>query len=289
MNGTATPSPAGRPESLADRLASLARTARVEHTPCGAGQVTWRRWGAGRPLVLLHGGGGSWQHWVRNIATLAREREVWCPDLPAFGDSADPPPPGDVDAIAAATAAGLDQLLPGPGAFDLAGFSFGGAVGTTVAWQRPGRVRRLALVNVTSIRLPFHDLPLEPWRREPDPLRRRAIHAANLLILMVANDAPDPEAIDLHMHNVERARFNGRAAAASTLIRDRLGALELERVDAVYGERDATAIPGVAAARAALQALRPGLRFVSLPGAGHWVQYEAAAAFDDALRALLAD
>jgi len=286
---TATPSSAGGPESLADRLAALARTARVEHTPCGAGQVTWRRWGAGRPLVLLHGGGGGWQHWVRNIGPLAREREVWCPDLPAFGDSADPPAPGDVEAIAAALARGLDRLLPGPAGFDLAGFSFGGAVGTTVAWQRPGRVRRLVLVGVTSIGLPFHDLPLQPWRREPDPLRRREIHAANLRVLMVASDAPDPEAIELHMHNVERARFNGRATARSTLIRDRLGALEVERVDAIYGERDATARPGVAAARAALQALRPGLRIVSLPGAGHWVQYEAAAPFDDALRAFLAD
>ena len=24
-------------------------------------------WGEGRPLVLLHGGTGSWMHWVRNV------------------------------------------------------------------------------------------------------------------------------------------------------------------------------------------------------------------------------
>ena len=36
-------------------------------TTSGAGEVVWRMWGAGTPLVLLHGGTGSWMHWVRNV------------------------------------------------------------------------------------------------------------------------------------------------------------------------------------------------------------------------------
>jgi len=36
-----------------------------DHTP-----VVWRTWGTGTPLVLLHGGYGSWLHWVRNIEGL---------------------------------------------------------------------------------------------------------------------------------------------------------------------------------------------------------------------------
>jgi pimeloyl-ACP methyl ester carboxylesterase len=43
--------------------------------------------GAGRPLVLVHGGHGSWLHWVRNIEALSAKRTLWIPDLPGYGDS----------------------------------------------------------------------------------------------------------------------------------------------------------------------------------------------------------
>ena len=34
--------------------AALEASARVERTRCGEGTMVWRRWGTGRPLVLLH-------------------------------------------------------------------------------------------------------------------------------------------------------------------------------------------------------------------------------------------
>ena len=265
--------------------------AQADHlrTPCGAGTMAWRRWGRGRPLVLLHGGGGSWVHWARNVPALAGGCEIWCPDLPTAGESADPcPAPVGVEDIAAAVADGLDRLLPGPAAFDMAGFSFGGLIATCIAHARPARIGRLVLVGVTALGLPRPDMDLRPWRAQSDPQVRLAIHAHNLRVLMLASGQPDPHAEALHARNVERARFNGRDAAASTLIRDRVGGLVLERVDAIYGELDATASCRVDRAREVLQARRPGLRFVTIPGAGHWVQYERAPAFDAALRELLA-
>ena len=39
---------------------------RIE-TPCGDGSLVWRVWGSGPPLILLHGGYGSWTHWIRNV------------------------------------------------------------------------------------------------------------------------------------------------------------------------------------------------------------------------------
>ena len=40
-------------------------------------------------MLLLHGGSGSWTHWLRNIQPLVDAgRQVLVPDLPGFGDSA---------------------------------------------------------------------------------------------------------------------------------------------------------------------------------------------------------
>jgi pimeloyl-ACP methyl ester carboxylesterase len=269
--------------------AALDASARIERTRCGAGAMIWRRWGSGRPLVLLHGGAGGWDHWVRNVGPLSRVREVWCADLPSLGESADAPEPGDVHAIAATVADGLDALLPGPRAFDLAGFSFGALIGTLVASARPGRVDRLVLVGAASLGLPDPEIPLRFWRRSRDPATQRAIHRANLHALMLAGGADDPDAVTMHAANAGRARFFGKAVAARPLIRERVGALDVGRVDAIYGALDAITRRDADTARAVLQAARPGLRFEAVPGAGHWVQYERAAAFEAALARMLGE
>ena len=85
-------------------------------TPCGSGELVWHVWGTAQPgvapLVMLHGGSGSWTHWVRNIdALVAAGRELWLPDLPGFGASAPPPLGTDADALVEPLRAGLQALL----------------------------------------------------------------------------------------------------------------------------------------------------------------------------------
>ena len=72
-----------------DILTSLIAAARRIETPCAAGQMVWHAWneGAGAPLVLLHGGNGSWRHWVRQIQPFAATRCVIAADLPGLGES----------------------------------------------------------------------------------------------------------------------------------------------------------------------------------------------------------
>jgi pimeloyl-ACP methyl ester carboxylesterase len=263
--------------------AALEACSRIERTRCGAGMTVWRRWGAGRPLVLLHGGAGSWNHWVRNVGSLMRTREVWACDLPALGDSAEPPAPGGLEGIVEAVADGLDTLLPGPRAFDLAGFSFGSLVGTCIAARGPGRVRRMVITGAASLGLPDPRMDLRGWRRATDPLERIAIHGHNFHTLMVASDAPDPEGVALHAANVERARFFGGEVAARPIIRDTIGSVAVERVDAIYGALDPVVCRDPETARAVLQAARPDLRFTTVADAGHWVPYEAPSAFEAAL------
>jgi pimeloyl-ACP methyl ester carboxylesterase len=52
------------------------------------------RRGTGKPLLLLHGIGGSWRSWQTIIEDLAAEREVIAVDLPGFGNT--PPLSGPV-------------------------------------------------------------------------------------------------------------------------------------------------------------------------------------------------
>lgn len=48
--------------------------------------------GSGKPLLLIHGLGGSWRSWTPILDSLAAEREVIAVDLPGFGST--PPLPG---------------------------------------------------------------------------------------------------------------------------------------------------------------------------------------------------
>ena len=80
---------------------------RVE-TSCGDGRMVWRLWGSGPPLVLLHGGYGSWMHWIRNVLPLSRRFRVIAPDLPGLGKSATPPEPWTAAGFAAIIVQGLD-------------------------------------------------------------------------------------------------------------------------------------------------------------------------------------
>ena len=89
-----------------DRLQALVRTERVAWS---GGQVCWRGLGSGSPVVLVHGGHGSWLHWVRNIEALAAHHTVWAVDLPGFGDS-DAPEGEGMAALLAPTLANINPI-----------------------------------------------------------------------------------------------------------------------------------------------------------------------------------
>ncbi len=274
-------------------LAALDARAHPCRTPYEGGTMQWRRWGdaGGPPLVLLHGGGGAWAHWVRNIPALSARRTVWAPDLPGFGDSDDAPGDAFITDVVRALRAGLEQVLAGRRPFDVAGFSFGGIAGALLAADWPGAVRRLVIVGSTGLGI-GRELGLRSWRRERDPAAREAAHVHNLRALMLAHHDPaDRLAVAIHARNVERGRVDGRRAAITTLLRDAIARIaahgEGTRVIGMWGERDATAQPDVHDAERVMRTANPALRFHVIPGAGHWAQYEAAERFDALLEQVL--
>ncbi len=275
--------------SLDDVLA-IDRAALRREIACGAATMVWRCWGAGDPVLLLHGGSGSWNHWVRNIAALVGSgRQVWVPDLPGFGESARPPSGGDADALPEPMEAALGQLL-GDTPVDLVGFSFGSMVAAFIAAQFPQRVRRLVISGAPALGInPRWKLVLEPWTHLAPGEALDAALRANLATLMLAQpESIDGLALALHAANLPRDRMKLRRLAKTDVLARTLPRLRCP-VHGIWGEQDAL-YRGVQQQLEPALMQAPGYRSLALiPEAGHWVQFERAEAFDQALGAALAD
>jgi 2-hydroxy-6-oxonona-2,4-dienedioate hydrolase len=272
--------------ALPDPAALLARADECR-TRCGDGDMIWRLWGSGRPLVMLHGGSGSWTHWLRNIGPLAETgRRLFIPDLPGFGDSASPPDGKDADALVQPLLQGLESLF-GRSPVDVLAFSFGSVVASLAAAEHSARFSRLVLVGAPAKALPKPPFKLRPWLDVVDPVQRHAIHRHNLGALMLARpDSITDLAVDLHAHNLERDRLRDRKLVRTDAVEQALRKITCP-LAAIYGREDALYRADWSGVESQLRALPTlqSLRFIE--GAGHWVQYEDPVAFHtEAVRAL---
>ena len=111
-----------------DDVVELDRRAHRVETSLQPGRLVWRSWGTGMPVVLLHGGYGSWTHWLRNITALAARYRVIVPDMPGFGESDQLNEEPSGFSIAGSLVRGLDTIIGAHTAFQVAGFSFGGSI-----------------------------------------------------------------------------------------------------------------------------------------------------------------
>jgi pimeloyl-ACP methyl ester carboxylesterase len=261
-------------------VAGVAAEAKRIETPCGDGSLVWHVWGSGPPLVLLHGGYGSWTHWIRNVPVLSRDFTVIAPDLPGLGDSATPPEPWTAEGLAAIIVAGLDVVLPKGAKPHMAGFSFGGVIGGVVAAQLGERLRGFTVVGSNGLGLERSPTPLERVKPDASEEEEFATHRYNLNQLMIHGpDNIDELALWLQKTNHARARMRSRRFSRSGALVEALPKITA-RLDGIWGERDATAYPHVDERARILRSVQPQARFAVVPGAGHWVQFEAADAFN---------
>jgi len=104
-------------------------------------------------LVLVHGFGASKDAWLALADALPTGQRLLVPDLAGHGGSIrDSSAAYDTGRLAAEVGAWLDAVAPGP--VDVAGNSLGGAVAVRLALERPGRVRRLVLLDAAGVRGP---------------------------------------------------------------------------------------------------------------------------------------
>jgi pimeloyl-ACP methyl ester carboxylesterase len=220
--------------------------------------------GAGRPLILIHGLGGSSRCWARNVPALARACRVHVIDLLGFGRSRG-------QRFVLRDAAGLlvrwmDQL--GLGRASVVGHSMGGFIAACLAAQFPERVERLGLVAAAA--LPVERLSLHhAWR-----IVRRLSHLPLTLLLVLCTDALRAGPVTL---------IKALRELLSTDIR-----LDLAGIDAptliIWGEHDAT-LP-LAVGRQLHRHL-PQAAFLVLTGAGHFPMWDRPSAFNEAVMQFL--
>ena len=260
-----------------------AQAERIEiHTPSGL-QV-WHVWNraAQNPLVLLHGGSGSWNHWVRNVLPLSTDRAVWALDTPGMGDSELPPGALDADDLTQPLEQGL-QLLFGDAAVDMVGFSFGGLMAGYLAANTVHRIKRLVVVGMPGLGLSNQIVNMRGFRVGMSQQDRYEVHKNNLMAIMLQHETNlTPELLAMQEHNVLRDRMRRRRIARSDAM------LQLQQhwqcpIYGIWGENDALYTGSLH--------LIPGLLsgcdlkdFHVVPGAGHWVQYEQAELFNQLIQ-----
>ena len=101
--------------------------------------------GAGRPLVLLHGGLASGETFGPVLPALAAGHQVIVPDLQGHGRTADIDRPIDARLMADDIAALIEHLgLDRP---DIVGYSLGGGVATFTAIKHPDLIRKAVVIS----------------------------------------------------------------------------------------------------------------------------------------------
>ncbi|MBR0682565.1 alpha/beta fold hydrolase [Roseomonas eburnea] len=246
--------------------------------------------GEGPPLLLLHGLFGSGQNWGAIRRALAPRFRVLTPDLRNHGASA-----RAAAMTYAAMADDIAETLDAAGIVRAAvlGHSMGGKAAMAFALAHPGRVERLVVADISPVRYPpalrgyveaMQAVPLRAGltRKDADAALTAAVPEAGIRAFLLQNLRFEADAPDWRLGLAE-------IAAAMPEIED-FSAPPGARFDGpvlvMGGERSGYIRPEH---HALFRTLFPRARFVTVPGAGHWVHAENPAGFLALLEPFLAE
>lgn len=278
-------------ETPAEYEARIQGAAIWAETPCGDGRMVWHLWGDKNlpPLMLFHGGFGSWRHWILNVLPLSEHYRVIAADLPGLGDSDPITEEYTAENIAATVSAGVDALVPPPERFHIAGFSFGGIIGGHVAAIQGRRVRSFTAVGAGGLGLRNARFPeLASMNAALTPEALVEVHRTNLSRLMISDpDRIDDLAIHVQTETVRRARVRSGKIPLTGVLTE-----ALKRIDTtlagIWGEKDVIAAPYMKDRVELFRSIQPDCEFRVIEDAGHWVMYERPEEFNANLLELLA-
>ncbi len=235
--------------------------------------------GGGAPtVVFVHGAGGGWGTWTRQLEGLADAGRMIALDLPGHGASSG----DDCRAITdyAAAVQGFIRAL-GVGPVVLAGHSMGGAITQTIALAAPELLRAIVLVG-TAARLKVY----------PELLRLLETDYP-AAVDFVKRHGWSPDAAPALAEGVRKATLEVRqpvtladyTACNAFELRDRLGGIRLPTL-VIIGEDDELTPPRFSEF---LSAEIPGARLARIPKAGHYVMFEQPDEVNLAIRQFLAE
>lgn len=241
---------------------------------------TWQPWGdqmGGELVVLLHGGSGSWTHWIKNIPSLSDYYELLVPDLPSLGDSSSLPSgtqPHDVAQLVSQT---LLKMV-GPRRFHLVAFSWGCVVAALFAPGLANQVKSIMLVGPASTGKPPRKSEMKALISRNSDMSEEEVSTANkenLARLMIHDRSKiDPLSIMLQNHNTAKARYNSPRFSITELLLDGLKETTANLL-VVYGEQDTVSSSYMEWRESQIKSARPDVTFETVPEVGHWLQYEA--------------
>ncbi|WP_421758851.1 alpha/beta fold hydrolase [Devosia sp.] len=243
--------------------------------------ISFRLQGIGRPILVLHGGGGPAT--VTSLADhLAQAGEVIVPTHPGWNGTARPPWLDSIDEVAMLYL----RLLAQRGLKDVlvVGSSVGGWIAMQMAFRdHGGLVGRLVLIDAAGIDVAEHPM-VDFFALDPRGIAEHSYHEPEKFFV-------DPASLPAERVAAVRANIATlRALAGAPYMHDPKLRLRLRDIGnpalVLWGESDRVFTPGYG--RALADGLR-NARFALIEGAGHLPQIEQPAQTFAAIDAFLAE
>jgi 3-oxoadipate enol-lactonase len=255
----------------------------------GGIEIAYTDTGAGTPVVFIHGFPLSKAMWEPNIAELSRTARCVAVDLRGHGESDAPFWLTSVDVYADEVVGLMDHL--GIERATVCGFSMGGYVTFALLRRHADRVGGLVLADTrpqpdnADGKQGRFNMALKAQKEGPASIAGAMLPR----LLSESSVATKPELVAKVRSMIESTPVQGMAGDLMAMAerpdsRDLLGGIAVPAL-VVVGEQDVLTPP--ADAKAMAEAI-PGARLVVIPGCGHLANMEDPAAFNRAVRALLA-
>ncbi len=238
-----------------------------------------QEWGAGEPLMMVHGLGMSSDLWVHQVPAFSERYHIIAVDLRGFGRSDRPTDPGAyaVEVLAGDIASVAHEL--GITNMHYLGTSMGGFIGQALALAEPRLCRSLVLCH-TGCRM---SIPQDILETRIKALREMSMGEYGRIVATQAlAPEPDPALFEWVVQKVAR---NDKRTYTQVLteglanfdVTDRIGTIQAPTL-VIVGDCDRVIPPdeGREVARRI-----PGAQLITLSGAGHLSYAERPDAFNE--------